>query len=283
MINEIDVVIIKKYINDLRASISRLEKDVHRRTVYLGECQALTRLTTGQKIYVDTRDVGICSHLMMDGYWEPWIAPVLMQHVKPGMRVVDVGANFGYYTLLMASAVGPSGHVYSVEANPHILSFLRKSISVNGLGEWTTIIDKAAFDKETTLNFSYEAEFSGSGNVFGRSSGPHWNTQGIKVDAVPLDSIINEQVQFIKFDIEGAEEAAMRGMEALIDRSTPLTIIMEFCRPFFASPLSFLENMRARNFQMQMIEPKGVSDALTPEKVIEVAGDRVTNVLFKKV
>ena len=88
----------------LQAQVTALAQEVRTlrngQTIYLGDHEALTRLYTGHRVYVDTRDVGICSHLMLEGRWEPWIEAVLRQTVKPGMRFADVGANFGYYTLL---------------------------------------------------------------------------------------------------------------------------------------------------------------------------------------
>ena len=81
-------------LTNLEASLRRLELS---QTIYLGDHEALTRLHTGHRIYVDTRDIGIASHLMLEGRWEPWIEQVLIPAIKPGMRFLDVGANFGYY------------------------------------------------------------------------------------------------------------------------------------------------------------------------------------------
>lgn len=270
---------ILRRLDGIQTALWRIEQAVHRRTAYLGDHQALTRLLSGHKIYVDTRDVGICSHLMLDGCWEPWVAAALMPCVKPGMRVVDVGANFGYYTLLMASAVGPSGHVFSVEANPHILSFLRRSVAVNGLGGWTTILGKAAYDREATLSFAYDVEFSGGGHL---SDSPAPSLSLAEVAAIPLDTVIEPPVQVIKIDVEGAEQAALRGMERLIDRSGPLVIVMEFCRPSVADPSGFLDGMRGRGFTMRTLEPAGASDCLETAALLETVGERLTYIFFHR-
>ncbi len=55
-------------IRALEAGLARLAAG---QTIYLGDHEALTRLHTGHRIYVDTRDVGICSHLILEGRWEP--------------------------------------------------------------------------------------------------------------------------------------------------------------------------------------------------------------------
>ena len=76
----------------VEAQLRRLELS---QTIYLGDHEALTRLHTGHRIYVDTRDISIASHLMLEGRWEPWVENVLIPAIKPGMLFVDIGANFG--------------------------------------------------------------------------------------------------------------------------------------------------------------------------------------------
>src|SRR5438309_1518671 len=65
--------------------------------VYLGEGQALCRVLGRYKMFVDTRDRGFGSHLLLDGYWEIWLTRFLARAVRPGMACLDIGANLGYY------------------------------------------------------------------------------------------------------------------------------------------------------------------------------------------
>src|SRR5436853_284660 len=74
------------------------------------------------KMYLDTRDTGFGSHVSLDGYWEPWITVFVARQLRPGMVAIDVGANYGYYSLLFAALVGDTGHVYAIEPNPEIVS-----------------------------------------------------------------------------------------------------------------------------------------------------------------
>ena len=107
------------------------------RTVYLGDNEALTRILGRYKMYVDTRDIGIASHLMMEGYWEMWVTEAMMRLLRRGAVVADVGANLGYFTLLMADLTGAEGHVLSFEPNPEMARRLEKSIAVNGFARFT--------------------------------------------------------------------------------------------------------------------------------------------------
>src|SRR5262249_7878864 len=86
--------------------------------VYLGRHTALCRVLGLFKISLDTNDTGFASHVLLDGFWEMWLTIFFARQVKPGMTVIDVGANFGYYTLLFGSLVGDEGRVYAVEPNP---------------------------------------------------------------------------------------------------------------------------------------------------------------------
>jgi hypothetical protein len=88
--------------------------------IYLGDYTALTRTIYGHKMYVDTRDVSLAPHLLLDGYWEQWITNIFRELVKPGMTVVDVGANFGYYSVLAASLVRPDTYTHSRPTRPSI-------------------------------------------------------------------------------------------------------------------------------------------------------------------
>jgi FkbM family methyltransferase len=242
------------------------------RAVYIGNNEAIACLNSGLRLYVDTRDIGISSHLMTIGDWEPWIRRVLMGLVRPGMRVLDIGANFGFYALLMARAVGNDGEVFAVEANPHLLQFLKKSISVNGLGQRIRLIEKAACDRNARLSFSYDVQWSGGGRL---SEAPSIaaNVVTVDVDAVPLDSLIKGPVNVIKIDIEGGEELAFRGMKRLIDSSPSLAIVMEYSKSAFQDPSGFWTGFHGKGFKFRLIEPSGLSGYLSPSEVLAIEED----------
>lgn len=239
-------------------------------TIYLGDHEALTRLYTGHRVYVDTRDVGICSHLMLEGRWEPWIEKIIAAAVKPGMTFLDVGANFGYYTLLGAAWVGAAGKVYSFEANPQIYKHLRKSVSINGFDDRVTLHNLAVHAEETTLRFSYTDEYSGGGSTMGGPQGSHQ----VEVRAAPLDKLLASvpKVNVMKVDVEGAEPYVFQGARALMDRSPDLTLIVEFhegsTRPILP-PQQYLQNFLDQGFSLALIEPKGLTGTITADQCLQ--------------
>jgi len=73
--------------------------------VYLGDQTALCRILGFYKLYVDTADTGFASHVLLEGYWEMWLTMFFIRHLRPGMTVIDVGSNYGYYSVLFGALV----------------------------------------------------------------------------------------------------------------------------------------------------------------------------------
>jgi FkbM family methyltransferase len=181
---------------------------------------------------------------MLDGFWEMWLTQFLARQVKSGMRVIDVGANFGYFTLLLGDAVGASGRVVAVEPNPETASLLRESVALNGHAGRTRIVDKALSDATgTAWLFSPESEPKNA-TVVGRPNMPGGRT--FEIPTVALDDIALDgpRVDLVKIDAEGAEVSIVQGMRRLIERDRPM-IVLEFNPSRYAEPSHFLDEMLA--------------------------------------
>src|SRR3954469_2268331 len=107
--------------------------------VYLGGGVGLCRMLTRYKLHVATDDTGFGANLLLDGYWESWLTRFIARTVRRGGTVVDVGANCGYYSLLMADLVGPEGRLHAVEPNPAMADLLARSLSLNGFAGRTEL------------------------------------------------------------------------------------------------------------------------------------------------
>lgn len=87
----------------------------------------------------------IDAHLFYRGVFEPATRAVITRRLGPGMTAVDVGANIGYITLLMARQVGHTGHVIAFEASPWAFERLQANVGLNGF-TWVEPVNMAVGD-----------------------------------------------------------------------------------------------------------------------------------------
>jgi FkbM family methyltransferase len=251
-------------------SRARLEIGIKRRTqiAYLGDGIVLARVLGRHKMFLQTADRGFGCHVMLDGYWEIWLTQFLARIVTAGMTVIDVGANFGYYTLLMADAVGPAGQVLAVEPNPATVSLLRETISLNGYADRTVIVPQALSDKEgSALLFCPHGEPKNALLV------PHRDYPGgttIEISTTSLDNVAEKsgKVDLIKIDAEGAEIAIVRGMQKLIHRDKP-KLVLEFNAARYPDPDAFLELLMSAYGNVQELTLEGALQPLDRTSVTD--------------
>lgn len=110
----------------LSGLISHLRWSVSKR---LGRKSIAARTNAGLRLKLEFEDVS-APHIYF-GYYEEDETRAISQLVRPGMTVLDIGANIGYYTLLMADLVGPLGRVHAFEPNPTMVVRLRCNIAQN--------------------------------------------------------------------------------------------------------------------------------------------------------
>lgn len=231
-------------INRISSSLRRfseksLERKLQRRflktrqTVYLGDFQALTKTRHGHKIVVDTRDMSLSPHILLDGTWEPWIAKVFLDLVEPGMRIVDIGSNVGFYSLLGAHNVGEDGEVVCFEANPHLVTLLFRNLEMNGFKDRCVVEENAVYSVSTDLEFHLNSKHMGDSSIWSDTNeGAEYRDEitTITVRAVTLDDYFADmsKVDFIKIDAEGAEPHILQGAKRIISQNPNIKIMMEF-------------------------------------------------------
>jgi len=163
------------------------------------------------------------------GTYEPELQTALQEFVKPGMVVFDVGANIGYITLLLANAVGANGHVFAFEALPNNMKRLQENISVNNFDNRVTLISAAVADRSEKMRFLIGPS-GGMGKLEGSAGRSEVDyPEFIEVPSVCLDDFVFTKKQslpdVIKFDIEGGEILALKGMQRILTHAQPLILI----------------------------------------------------------
>lgn len=155
------------------------------------------------------------------GYFdEAFEARLFAACLTAGATVIDVGANFGYYSLLAARAA-PRGIVYAFEPDPMALTLLRRNVATNGLDERIVIwpLAVANVDGEVDFHLAEESAFSGI-----RATGRAKTRGTLRLPVRSLDSFAREHnlraIDALKIDVEGLEGAIVRGAMGLL-RSSP--------------------------------------------------------------
>jgi FkbM family methyltransferase len=153
------------------------------------------------------------------GYWEPLILEVINFFVKSGDVCVDVGANAGYLSLVMAKRVGSSGRVISFEPNLDIIDKFKRNLDLNPtLRDSIELYTLGLGERLGRMYVSPDTDH-GLGNATLCPSPGTSTTHGVEV--VALDSFQLTRLDFIKVDVEGMELDVLRGSEQTIRRCLP--------------------------------------------------------------
>ncbi|MGH9487382.1 MAG: FkbM family methyltransferase [Terriglobales bacterium] len=162
--------------------------------------------------------------LLTDGICEAAETAYLERFLRPGMVVVDIGANIGYYTLLCSRCVGPGGHVYAFEPTPANIEQLTENLRLNPFATNVTVRACAAGEAARRLQLIESAGDSGQ-NYMSLAEG---GTEVIAIDSLQLP-----RLDFLKMDTEGFEPYVLRGAAATIARCRPV-LLVEVNPPFLA-------------------------------------------------
>lgn len=210
----------------------------------------------------DLRD-GIMREVCLTGRYEPQETALLQQILQPGMTFVDVGANWGYFTLCAAHLVGRTGRVLSIEVDPRACRTLKASVARNNLHS-VTVLEMAASDGPGVLRLhEYEGRANESGN-FGLIDAAAGGSprREYEVTASPIDDVLDragiEHVDLLKMDIEGAEGRALAGLQrALADRRIKFLILEmhpEYLRNQGTSAEQIVADLRAYGYRAWKID-----------------------------
>lgn len=236
----------------------------HTQHAYLGDYTSLCRVLGDLLMYVDTRDQSLTPHMLLSGFWEMWVTQAIARYVKPGMRCLDIGANCGYYTLLLASLVGATGLVEAWEPYERLARLLEKSIAVNGFSEIASVEELAA------SNSSREQTLFARIDLLGSSSLSEINAANERpqVKVVRVDEVWDSPVDFVKIDVQGHEMEALEGMRGLIEKSPKIAIALEFSPEEYPDPMAALATIQSYGLSIRTIGTDGMVRHIAAEQAV---------------
>jgi FkbM family methyltransferase len=228
----------------------------------------------GRSKQILLRSNAFISEIIYSQSYEPDEELYIANSLKEGMTVFDIGANIGLTTILMAQAVGANGRIYSFEPSPPTFRQLQLNINLNGL--WQVSVKCLALNNVSGLipfhvfpeGFEVYNSIGARERVEGLSA-----DQVIHVPAITLDEYCQENniisIDFLKIDVEGAEELVLIGAQRILKQNPQLKIMIELYEPSArqcgSSIAACLELFQKLDFYPHALTPAGGIVALSQQ------------------
>jgi len=200
----------------------------------LGKGKYVVRRINGRyDMYLDVKGQGISRPLYIYGTRERDQVSIVLDELKEGMRVLDIGANIGYYALLEAGIVGKTGAVYAYEPHPDNVELLRKNIELNNFSDRIRCHEVGVSDRDGKMEFfiSRWSNLHTFNPVSPRNGARKGSFTGsVMIEVVDIARLLRriDGVDFLRMDIEGHEvEVLGKLCEALDTMKVSPSILFE--------------------------------------------------------
>lgn len=154
------------------------------------------------------------------GEWSPEDARLLSDYLRPGMTVLDIGANIGTHTLFLAASTGPSGEVLAFEPAPGLFQLLCCNLALNGQARVRPIAAAVGAARGTAGLPSLDLGRAGN---FGATAIAAAGEEVVPMLAI--DDLSPDACHLMKIDVEGREREVLAGAAATIARHRPVLFL----------------------------------------------------------
>ncbi len=163
------------------------------------------------------------------GKYEAFCTGIISEHIEKGDVCLDVGANIGWFTTLFAKLCGSSGEVHSFEPVPETFAVLERNVALNDNPPNVFINNFGLGDVETELEIHLFPDLPGGHSSL--AAKPDQRSETVPILIKTLDLYLAErnieQIDFIKVDVEGAEQMFLRGAKSVFQQKKLPVIFME--------------------------------------------------------
>ena len=190
---------------------------------------ALAQDLGGARFDADLSDA-LSREVCFTGIYEPPVTRVFQRHLRRGGTAIDVGANWGYFTLIAAAACGSAGAVTALEPDPRHVAMLTGNIARNRLANVRALHAAASAAEGTVTLVGYDDEEANRGVSRVTADGEATGTgRHFEVRAVTVDGLTGglPAIDLVKIDVEGAEDLVLQGMQAGLAAQRYRAILLE--------------------------------------------------------
>lgn len=187
---------------------------------------------------------------------------ILKSIIQPGERVIDVGANIGFFTILLSKLVKPSGKVYAFEPEPNNFYYLKK----NTKHQKNIICNQTAVG---AINQNVRLYISNELNVDHQTYDNGEKRSFLTVSCVCLDKYFPspKTIDFIKIDAQGFDFKVILGAKNLIKRSRRIKLMGEFWPYGLAkagsNPKDYINFLKSSGFKVKFFSDHSLTKILS--------------------
>jgi len=178
------------------------------------------------KMILDLYDKGISRTLILFGERELEHKFMLEQVIKPGMRILDIGANIGYYAIMESLLIGKTGNLIAVEPSKSNVNLLKKNLELNNIKNYK--IHEGAISNADTNKKFFLSNMSNLNTFHNIGTGKAFlNGETIDVKTYTVKTILKgETLDLMRMDVEGHEVEVLDGLINSIDEMKKLPMII---------------------------------------------------------
>lgn len=190
------------------------------------------RVVGDVRLFVASLDRLVAALAWRFGWLERRERALVGRVVGPGMVAVDVGANIGFHTVLLATRVGPAGRVHALEPAPANFRLLERAVAAGRLA-CVRLHRAAATDAPGPVTLHLSPTNRGDHRL-APAARPRATAT---VPGVVLDALLASEprVDFVKIDVQGAEAAVLRGLARTLAANPAIAVLCELCPALLAA------------------------------------------------